>query len=136
MIKVTLDKSEFTIKKKFEEIKKFLDVNGKKIDFGDLQAELRSNMNIRTKKQVEICQKIFNRINTLLRDPQQNEQSINFIKENIYSFVQSEELPSNSEEEAPAPETQPPEKKLSLSSFIPSTSPSVKMKKTLPFSEW
>lgn len=37
IIRVSLDTSEFTIKKKFDAIKKFLDLVGKKIDLSELQ---------------------------------------------------------------------------------------------------
>jgi hypothetical protein len=45
-------------------------------------------MNIRTKKQVEICQKVFNKLNSLIRGTETNDTNVTLIKEYIYNFLQ------------------------------------------------
>ena len=89
MIKVTLDNNEFVIKKKYDDIKRFIEMYNKKYDLSDLQAELKDSMNIRTKKQVEICQKIFNRFNSILRDSKYSEQVLSSLKESLHQFMVS-----------------------------------------------
>lgn len=128
--------AEFTVKKKFDEIKKFLDLVGKRVDLSELQAELRSNLNIRTKKQVEICQKVFNKINGMIRDQGENKGALAGIRENIYNFLQMEEMPSEGEEDKSSGKEGNGEKRLSLSGFSALTSPTITKKKTFPFSEW
>ena len=95
VIKVTLDQTQCTVKKKYDDITRFLDLHTKKYDLSDLQADMKEKINIRTKKQVEVCQKIFNRFNSILRDSRYTEQTLLCLKEQLYHFLDSEEPPSN-----------------------------------------